>query len=193
MDEHRNNSVETLFIPEDPNQYEQILELVRELLGQSRIGEKIANDDKGDDDKSDRFSKVGNSRPSDGGGKDEEGVVSSTGRSVENNNGKEYAATSMERRKGAVQNGKIEPDEHDVLEAVNFGLDAMNELYTVKEPMLYSMGEIFVSSRYSCRIFIGNFLFYKKTRGTECPLINLVSIDVLSSFFFCRCFSCESS
>lgn len=178
MDEHRNNSVETLFIPEDPNQYEQILELVRELLGQSRIGEKIANDDKGDDDKSDRFSKVGNSRPSDGGGKDEEGVVSSTGRSVENNNGKEYAATSMERRKGAVQNGKIEPDEHDVLEAVNFGLDAMNELYTVKEPMLYSMGEIFVSSRYSCK-----FSFLQKDTRNRVPF-DKSSFDRCSLFFF---------
>lgn len=137
-DQHRNNSVETLFIPEDPNQYKQIPRELLERVGQSRIEERIANDD----DKSDRFSKVRNSRPSDGGGKDEGRVVSSTGKSVENNNGKEYAGTRMERSKGAVQKGKIEPDEHDVLEAVNFGLDAMNELYTVKEPMLYSMGEI---------------------------------------------------
>lgn len=42
--------------------------------------------------------------------------------------------------------GKTEPDEEDLLEAANFGLDAMKDLYTVKEPKLYSMGEIFHSS-----------------------------------------------
>ncbi|XP_043785749.1 uncharacterized protein LOC122711243 [Apis laboriosa] len=147
-EQFRNNSetVETLFIPEDPNRYKQIVEFVRKLferVGQSVDKRKILNGEKGDaadvdNDKIDRFSKVGNSRPSDG-GKDEEkysqrdpegGVYSGT---TVGSNGKEYGVTSMERK-------NYQPDQHDLLEAVNFGLDAMNELYTVKEPMLYSMG-----------------------------------------------------
>lgn len=143
-----------MFIPEDPNRYKQIVEFVRKLferVGQSVDKRKILNGDKGDAadvDKIDRSSKVEtrNSRPSDG-GKDEEkysqrdpeGGVSS-GTTVGSKYGKEYGVTWMER-KNYQADRKIEPDQHDLLEAVNFGLDAMNELYTVKEPMLYSMGE----------------------------------------------------
>lgn len=46
---------------------------------------------------------------------------------------------SMERKN--YHDGKGEPDEKDLLEAANFGLDAMRHLYNIKEPMLYSMGE----------------------------------------------------
>ena len=55
---------------------------------------------------------------------------------------------SMERKNyDAGHDGKGEPDEKDLLEAANFGLDAMRHLYNVKEPMLYSMGE------FSCSFF----------------------------------------
>nr|XP_012152649.1 PREDICTED: uncharacterized protein LOC100875470 [Megachile rotundata] len=44
--------------------------------------------------------------------------------------------TLMERSK----DDRSGPEEEDFLEAANFGLEAMKELYTIKEPMLYSMG-----------------------------------------------------
>lgn len=159
-EQFRNNSesVETLFVPEDPDQYKQIVEFVRKLferVGQSIDRKRIVNGDKGsagdvdNNSKIDRFSKVGhaetrNSRPSDG-GKDEEKYLQrypeGGGVSPAGNNGKEYGVTWMERNNYHQGDHKIQPDEHDLLEAVNFGLDAMNELYAVKEPMLYSMGE----------------------------------------------------
>ncbi|KAG6794565.1 hypothetical protein HZU73_10130 [Apis mellifera caucasica] len=132
-------SVESLLVPEDPERYKQIVELVRKLferVGQSIGSKKILNGDSkgGVDNKIDRFSRVAetrNSRPSDGKGKDEEKYL------LQRNPEGGGVSAGKERRNNYQ---KIEPDEHDLLEAVNFGLDAMNELYTVKEPMLYSMG-----------------------------------------------------
>lgn len=37
--------------------------------------------------------------------------------------------------------GNWEPHEEDILEAVDFGLRAMHDLYNVKEPKLYSIGK----------------------------------------------------
>lgn len=140
-------SVESLLVPEDPERYKQIVELVRKLferVGQSIGSKKILNGDSkgGVDNKIDRFSRVAetrNSRPSDGKGKDEEKYL------LQRNPEGGGVSTGKERRNNYQ---KIEPDEHDLLEAVNFGLDAMNELYTVKEPMLYSMGEFCFFFRY---------------------------------------------
>ncbi|XP_011503270.1 PREDICTED: uncharacterized protein LOC105366506 [Ceratosolen solmsi marchali] len=45
-----------------------------------------------------------------------------------------------EWRNRSSQGTRIEPKEKDFVEAANFGLKAMNDLYHVKEPKLYSMG-----------------------------------------------------
>lgn len=56
-----------------------------------------------------------------------------------NNRGTEAASVESSGEKLGDE-GRIEPDEEDVLEAANFGLEAMKNLYSVKEPTLYSMG-----------------------------------------------------
>ncbi|OAD55747.1 Chorion peroxidase [Eufriesea mexicana] len=151
--------IETLFIPEDPSEYEQILHYVRRIF--ERVEQSISPFDReipknlegnvaGDRTDEDRFSKLEdlrerNSRPSEREEDEEkylqrnpEGGVSPR-TTVENNRKDEV--TPMERNNYDVHyNGKSDPDEEDLLEVANFGLDAMKDLYTVKEPMLYSMG-----------------------------------------------------
>lgn len=51
------------------------------------------------------------------------------------------AETVLVESDGENLDEKTEPDEEDLVEAANFGLEAMKNLYLVKEPTLYSMGE----------------------------------------------------
>lgn len=37
--------------------------------------------------------------------------------------------------------GDFQPREEDLIEAADFGVQAMNDLYAIKEPKLYSMGK----------------------------------------------------
>ncbi|XP_026673359.1 uncharacterized protein LOC108629732 [Ceratina calcarata] len=146
--------IETLFIPEDPNRYKEILLHVRELF--EPVGESIEPFDRSSEGSSadnaagkNRFSmttgiRERNRNPQ--GKEDEE-------KYLERNLGEEvFPVTTAEDngRGGATPlginkyndsyAGKKEPDEEDVLEAAYFGLNAMKDLYTVKEPMLYYMG-----------------------------------------------------
>lgn len=166
QDDDNSKAIETLFIPENLSQYEQILLYVRELfqaVEQSADSfdrevpaslERNVTDSTSDED---RFSMLEervrerNSQPSEREEDEEkysqrnpEGGVS-LGTTVQDNRMDDVV--SIERNSyDAGYKGKTEPDEDDLLEAANFGLDAMKDLYTVKEPMLYSMGEIFHSS-----------------------------------------------
>ncbi|XP_017797675.1 PREDICTED: uncharacterized protein LOC108578790 [Habropoda laboriosa] len=157
--------IETLFIPEDPSEYEEILHYVRKIFGiEERSGtttnltnhkgglkgleENVADNTTQED----RFSEVGgleeerNSSSEEKRERNEEkylqrnpGGEDSSRTTVETN--REDEVVLMERNNyDAVYKEKNEPDEEDLLEAVNFGLNAMEDLYTVREPMLYSMG-----------------------------------------------------
>ncbi|XP_034180354.2 uncharacterized protein LOC117604423 [Osmia lignaria lignaria] len=124
--------VETLFVPEDPNKYEEILAYVRKLF--ERVPEFdqgiLENPDPNETwskDPQDQFSSL-----EDLWEKNSEGLLART--NVEDNRKAEI--TLMKRNK----NDGTGPEEEDFLEAANFGLEAMNELYTIKEPMLYSKG-----------------------------------------------------
>ncbi|XP_068983700.1 uncharacterized protein [Bombus flavifrons] len=159
-DDDNSEAVETLFIPENPSQYEQILLYVRELFqGVEQSAdlfdqevpaslERNVTDSTSDED---RFSKLEerirewNSQPSDREEDEEkypqrnpEGGVS-LGTTVQDNRMDDVISTERNNYDAGYK-GKTEPDEEDLLEAANFGLDAMNDLYTVKEPKLYSMG-----------------------------------------------------
>ncbi|XP_071870045.1 uncharacterized protein [Bombus fervidus] len=160
QDDDNSEPIETLFIPENLSQYEQILLYVRELfqgVEQSADSfdqevpaslERNVTDSTNDED---RFSKLEerdrerNSQLSEREEDEEkysqrnpEGGVS-LGTTVQDNRMDDVV--KIERNNyDADYKGKTEPDEDDLLEAANFGLDAMKDLYTVKEPKLYSMG-----------------------------------------------------
>lgn len=152
--------IETLFIPEDPSENERILLYVRRLF--QPVEESIDSFDRqvpkdlerhaiDNENGEDRFSKLEdvrgrNSRPSEREEDGEkylqrnpEGGVSP--RTTTESNRKDEVISMERKNYDAGYNGKGEPDEKDLLEAANFGLDAMRDLYNVKEPMLYSMGE----------------------------------------------------
>lgn len=61
--------------------------------------------------------------------------VSKNGNDHSTNNTKTFVLESRDNQ------GNWGPHEEDILEAVDFGLRAMHDLYNVKEPKLYSMGK----------------------------------------------------
>ncbi|XP_033303299.1 uncharacterized protein LOC117207322 [Bombus bifarius] len=158
-DDDNSEAIETLFIPENLSQYEQILLYVRELFqGVEQSAdlydqevpaslERNVTDSTSDED---RFSKLEErvrewNSPSDREEDEEkypqrnpEGGVS-LGTTVQDNRMDDVISTERNNYDAGYK-GKTEPDEEDLLEAANFGLDAMKDLYTVKEPKLYSMG-----------------------------------------------------
>ncbi|XP_076680501.1 uncharacterized protein LOC143375379 [Andrena cerasifolii] len=188
--EEDSESLETLFIPEDPNEYAEISLQARQALGRGEEstslldrealddatqrgggttrreladegtvlsgetrenventgGEKLAP---GASSKTveDTFFKLGGSVEAEGSSSLLEEEYSprnpggaSSGTTLGSNRGTEVAA-AVESSGGKLgDEGKLEPDEEDVLEAANFGLEAMKNLYSVKEPTLYSMG-----------------------------------------------------
>lgn len=67
-------------------------------------------------------------------------------RGEKNSSSLPYAKSFLGFVKDIVKDQKshdVEPKDEDLIEAADFGLDAMNELYAVKEPRLYSMGWYF--------------------------------------------------
>ncbi|KOX71477.1 Peroxidasin [Melipona quadrifasciata] len=148
--------IETLFIPEDPSEYERILLYVRRLFQPAEesidsFDREVPKDlGKHPIDDEDRFSRLEDVRGRDSGPSErEEGEEKYLQRNPEGGvsprttteSNRKDEVVSMERRNyDASYDEKDEPDEKDLLEAANFGLDAMRDLYNIKEPMLYSMG-----------------------------------------------------
>ncbi|KAK1124271.1 hypothetical protein K0M31_006643 [Melipona bicolor] len=148
--------IETLFIPEDPSEYERILLYVRRLFQPAEesidpFDREVPKDlGKHAIDDEDRFSRLEDVRgrnlgPSEREEDEEkylqrnpEGGVSP--RTTTESNRKDEVVSMERKNYDASYDGRDEPDEKDLLEAANFGLDAMRDLYNIKEPMLYSMG-----------------------------------------------------
>ncbi|XP_033215658.1 uncharacterized protein LOC117172036 [Belonocnema kinseyi] len=61
----------------------------------------------------------------------------------------------IEKIQSRTKEESIEPREEDLLEAANFGMQAMNDLYYIKEPKLYSLG-LFLSTNNPAR-YVANF------------------------------------
>ncbi|CAK9817115.1 Chorion peroxidase [Anthophora quadrimaculata] len=153
--------IETLFIPEDPSEYEEILHYVRKIFGgverstsnltnqqeDFKYLEKNVADNRTREDQFSKLETLEERNSSFREGEENEEVYLQR-----NPGGEDYRRTNAEVNKkdevvlmernnyDGVYKEKNEPDEEDLLEAVNFGLNAMKDLYTVKEPMLYSMG-----------------------------------------------------
>ncbi|XP_043251022.1 uncharacterized protein LOC122396559 [Colletes gigas] len=140
-------TVETLLAPEDASRYAAILNQVRKLISNDSItGGNAENTTR---------EALGAGKPSKGAGNEfsmldepEGGQSNSSPPSRENssevssgttagNNGYETKSLKSENRRDGE---KIKPSEEDLLEAANFGLEAMKNLYLVTEPTLYSMG-----------------------------------------------------
>ncbi|KAF3424880.1 hypothetical protein E2986_02079, partial [Frieseomelitta varia] len=143
--------IETLFIPEDPSEYERVLLYVRRLFRPAEDREVPEDLGKQAIDDEDRFSRLGDVRGSNSGPSEREedeekylqrnpkgGVPPRT--TTESNRKDEVVPMERKNYDAGYDGGKGEPDEKDLLEAANFGLAAMRHLYNIKEPMLYSMG-----------------------------------------------------
>lgn len=158
--------LETLFIPEDLSRYADILDHVRKLLERpesfnselnrtnvdsvgktDRIRESTREDLVNEKDPEDESLNLENLQVSGGDSRltsNEKYSSRDTGgvppRATVKNKGDAVTSTGNENHRNEE---KTEPDEEDLLEAANFGLNAMKNLYFVTEPTLYSMGGFF--------------------------------------------------
>ncbi|XP_076752615.1 uncharacterized protein LOC143424444 [Xylocopa sonorina] len=149
--------IETLFIPENPNEYKETLLYVRELFEQ--VGHSIDYpSDQGvpvNSEENAADGTTGEDQPSkleDFGERNSLGGDVGEKRYAQKNPGGIFPRTTvgddredqvvpMERNKhDSGYDESNEPSEEDILEAANFGLNAMEDLYDIKEPMLYSKG-----------------------------------------------------
>ncbi|KZC13739.1 Chorion peroxidase, partial [Dufourea novaeangliae] len=173
--------IETLFIPEEPARYAEILEQLRELLESSEVPETVepcgnqqnpvdggtrwefeeqrtehsegplgqvaentSREDPATDTSSmeDQFFNVQNGRNSSLEVNEEKYLARNptvVSLAAENNGNDKAVSVEGNSEDHRVQE-KNDPDEEDYLEAANFGLEAMKNLYLVTEPTLYSMG-----------------------------------------------------
>lgn len=161
--------METLFIPEDPSRYAEVSEQVRKLFeraGPSKVSEHLGQDARYPVEGE---TEVEGARPSEQEVRPDAAEnttewrfaaeTSSPGKFSEGSSPLAHGETYSPRNPaglswGTGDNGEependaqdsfsgegIEPDEEDFVEAANFGLEAMRDLYLVKEPTLYSMG-----------------------------------------------------
>ncbi|XP_076235056.1 uncharacterized protein LOC143179627 [Calliopsis andreniformis] len=151
---------ETLFIPEDPDRYSGVLSYVQRLLERGEqstdgfnheLSENV--DPSGNDTREtldsgeDKFLELQNPPEAERNSRLPENAVKylarnpgrvSSGTTVGNNRGTD--TVWVEDDENLSEEGRTEPEEEDLVEAANFGLEAMRNLYLVKEPTLYSMG-----------------------------------------------------
>nr|XP_031832927.1 uncharacterized protein LOC116427104 [Nomia melanderi] len=162
-------ALETLFIPEDPSRYAEVSEQVRKLFeraGPSKVSEQLGQDARYPVEGE---TEVEETRPSEQEIRADAAENTTEWRlAAETSSPGKFSADSgllahgeaySPRNPGGLSwgtedNGEependgqdsfsgegIEPDEEDFVEAANFGLEAMRDLYLVKEPTLYSMG-----------------------------------------------------
>ncbi|XP_076624546.1 uncharacterized protein LOC143343486 [Colletes latitarsis] len=153
-------TVETLFVPEDTSRYAAILNHARKLISNDDSTAKRDLEETGGNAENTTREALAAGKPSKGAGSEFSKLDELEGghRSPSPPNEKKYL---LRENSGEVPSGttagnngyetkslksgnhreeKIKPNEDDLLEAANFGLEAMKNLYLVTEPTLYSMG-----------------------------------------------------